>query len=63
MVLRDGVRDFTLARKGFDVWTSPVYTNWTVVGLFLAVFLLSLSILVWLFAVLRKAAPSEEKYA
>jgi hypothetical protein len=62
VILRDGVRDFTLAQKGFDVWASPVYTNWPVVGLFLVFLLGGLGVLVWLLVVLRKAAPAEEKY-
>jgi hypothetical protein len=61
-VLRDGVRDFTLVQKGFDVWAGPVYTNWPVVGLFLAVLFGGLGVLAWLFLVLRKAAPAEEHY-
>jgi hypothetical protein len=62
VILRDGVRDLTLAQKGFDVWASPVYTNWPVVYLFLVFFLIGLAVLAWLLMVLRKAVPAEERY-
>ena len=62
-VLRDVVRDITLARAGFDVWASPVNTNWLVVGLFLGLFVIGAVFLVWVLTVVRRAKPSEEKYA
>jgi hypothetical protein len=62
VILRDGVRDFTLAQKGFDVWASPVNTNWVVVGLFLGFFAAGLVFMVWLLVVLRRAIPAEEHY-
>jgi hypothetical protein len=63
VVLRDLVRDFSLAHSGFDVWASPVNTNWLVVGLFLGLFVAGLALLAWVWAVLLKAKPVEENYA
>jgi len=62
-ILRDGVRDITLLRAGFDVWQSPVNTNWLVVGLFLGLFVIGAAFLVWVLTVVRRAKPSEEHYA
>jgi hypothetical protein len=41
-VYRDGIRDLTLASKGFDVWQRTVVTNWSVVALFLVLFVAGL---------------------
>jgi len=62
VLIRDGVRDITLAGKGFDVWQSPVNTNWTVVVLFVVSLVLGLIGVGWLIAVLRGAKPTEERY-
>jgi len=62
-ILRDCVRDITLAKAGFDVWQSPVNTNWLVVGLFLGLFVIGVGFLIWVLTVVRGAKPSEEKYA
>lgn len=60
-VYRDGIRDLTLAGKGFDVWQRTVVTNWSVVGLFLVLFVASLAGLGWLISVVAKARPVSEK--
>ncbi len=62
VLIREGVRDLTLAAKGFDVWLSPVNTNWTVVVLFVVSLVLGLIGVGWLIAVLRGAKPTEERY-
>jgi hypothetical protein len=54
-VYRDGVRDLTLLSKGFDVWDRVVVTNWSVVGLFLALFVASLGVVGWLVSVMARA--------
>ena len=39
MVLcRDGIRDVTLSHFDYNVWDRAVSSNWSVVGLFLVVF-------------------------
>jgi hypothetical protein len=60
VVLRDAIRDLTLASKGFDVWDRAVATNWSVVGLFLLVFVAGLGVLGWLVSVMMRAKPIAE---
>jgi len=54
-VYRDGVRDLTLLSKGYDVWDRAVATNWSVVGLFLALFVAGLGAIAWLLSVVARA--------
>jgi len=54
-VYRDGVRDLTLLSKGFDVWDRVVVTNWSVVGLFLVLFVAGLGVIGWLVSVVARA--------
>jgi hypothetical protein len=44
VVYRDGVRDLTLLSKHYDVWDRVVVTNWSVVGLFLVLFVAGLGV-------------------
>jgi hypothetical protein len=60
-LFRDGIRDLTLLSKGFDVWQRTVVTNWSVVGLFLALFVGGLGAVAWLIAVMKGARPVSEK--
>jgi hypothetical protein len=62
VMVRDGVRDFTLRAAGFEVWNREVVTNWSVVGLFLVLFVAALAIIAYLISVFAKARPIEEKY-
>ncbi len=61
-VLRDMVRDLTLAPKGLDVWATPVSTNWVVVGIFLFSLVAGLVLLGWLVAVVARATPLEKNH-
>jgi hypothetical protein len=54
-VYRDGVRDLTLFSKGYDVWDRVVVTNWSVVGLFLVLFVAGLGVIGWLVSVVARA--------
>ncbi len=54
---RDGLRDITLLTKGFDVWDRVVVTNWSVVIIFLLLFVAGLGIIGWLLTVVLKAKP------
>lgn len=54
-VYRDAVRDLTLLSKGFDVWDRVVVTNWSVVGLFLVLFVGGLGVIGWLISVVARA--------
>ena len=59
-VYRDAVRDLTLLSKGFDVWDRAVVTNWSVVGLFLVLFVASLGVIAWLISVVARAQKPME---
>jgi hypothetical protein len=62
-VYRDAVRDVTLLSKGFDVWDRTVVTNWSVVGLFLVLFVGSLGVVGWLISVAARAQKPMENAA
>jgi hypothetical protein len=59
-VYRDGVRDVTLLSKGYDVWDRAVVTNWSVVGLFLVLFVAGLGVIGWLVSVMARAQKTME---
>lgn len=55
-LLRDRIRDVTLLSKGFDVWDRTVVANWSVVLLFLGLFVAALILIGYiLFAIARSA--------
>ena len=60
VVYRDGVRDLTLLSKGYDVWDRVVVTNWSVVGLFLVLFVAGLGAIGWLVSVVARASKTME---
>ena len=61
---RDALRDETLLTKGFDVWQRNVATNWSIVGLFLALFVGGLAVAAgWLISVVARANRVMEKTA
>ena len=60
VVYRDGVRDLTLLSKGFDVWDRTVVTNWSVVALFLLLFIAGLGVVGWLISVVARAQKPME---
>jgi hypothetical protein len=55
VVYRDGVRDLTLLAKGYNVWDRAVETNWSVVGLFLVLFVGGLGVIGWLVSVVARS--------
>jgi hypothetical protein len=59
-VYRDGVRDLTLLSKGYDVWNRVVVTNWSVVLLFLVLFVAGLGVIGWLVSVVARAKKDME---
>lgn len=59
-VYRDAIRDLTLFSKGFNVWDRVVVTNWSVVGLFLVLFVGSLGVIGWLVSVVARARKPME---
>lgn len=60
VVYRDGVRDLTLLSKGFDVWDRAIVTNWSVVGLFLVLFIGGLGVIGWLISVVARTQKPME---
>lgn len=62
-IVRDGIRDFTLKGKGFDVYDVQVYPNWSVLIAFFLLFVIMLGIVYWLFQVMRSATPPKEEIA
>jgi hypothetical protein len=63
VMVRDGIRDYTLRAAGFEVWDRAVVTNWSVVGLFLVLFVAALGVAGYLISVVAKARRIEERYA
>ena len=59
-IYRDGVRDLTLLSKGYDVWNRVVVTNWSVVLLFLVLFVAGLGVIGWLVSVVARAKKDME---
>ncbi len=62
-VYRDGIRDLTLKLNGFDVWQSPVNTNWGVVAVFLLLFVVMVAVMGWMISVAARAKGVDEQYA
>jgi hypothetical protein len=63
VMVRDGIRDYTLRASGFEVWNRAVVTNWSVVGIFLVLFVAALGVIAYLITVVAKARRLEENYA
>lgn len=57
---RDGIRDTTLLLKGFNVWERTIVTNWSVVGIFLALFVIGVGVLGWLISVVMRSKEESE---
>ena len=63
VMVRDGIRDVTLRAAGFEVWDRQVVTNWSVVGLFLVLFVAALGAIGYLIRVVARARRIKETYA
>ena len=63
VMVRDGIRDYTLRAAGFEVWNRVVVTNWSVVAIFLVLFVAALGAVGFLISVVAKARRIEEQYA
>lgn len=57
---RDGIRDITLLSKGFDVWDRNIVTNWSVVGIFLVLFVVGLGVVGWLLSVVMRSREEQD---
>lgn len=63
VIFRDGIRDVTLAAKGLDVWNRHVVINWSVVILFLVLFVAGSATVAWMIWVMTRATGANERYA
>lgn len=61
VLYRDGIRDVTLMAKGFDVWKRTENSNWSVIGLFLLLFVAGLGAVAWLLLVMKQAKAMPEE--
>jgi hypothetical protein len=58
VVVRDGIRDLTLAVKGYDVWSRHAVVNLPVMGLFLLIFVAGMVLIGWMISVVVRARPA-----
>ena len=63
VLFRDGIRDVTLRQAGYDVWARTVHTNWSIVVLFLVLFVTAAGLVGWMAAVTARAKGVDESYA
>lgn len=63
VMIRDGIRDYTLRAAGFEVWNRQVAANWASVAIMLTLFFAALAAIAYLSSVLTKARRVEETYA
>jgi hypothetical protein len=61
VIYRDGIRDLTLKQVGFNVWDRIEVSNWSVIGLFLLLFVVMIGAILWLLNVMRQATPPTER--
>ncbi len=62
VLFRDGIRDVTLKRAGFDVWGQAVYSNWPIICLFLLLFVGGAGMIGWMAYVMLRAKGKDEQY-
>lgn len=60
-IFRDGIRDLTLQQHGFNVWQRTENSNWSVIVIFLLLFVSMLGIIYWLLSVMRQATVPNEQ--
>jgi hypothetical protein len=63
VMIRDGIRDLTLAANGFNVWEQPVVSNWSVVILFLVLFAAGLAAIGWMMKVALQTKGAKQSHA
>ena len=63
VIVRDGIRDLTLKPKGLDVWDRIEASNWSVIGVFLLLFVIMIGVIIWLLRVMAQATPPQEETA
>lgn len=55
VLARDAIRDVTLFAKGFDVWDRVVVSNWSVVIIFLVLFVVGLALIGYLLVAVNRS--------
>jgi hypothetical protein len=63
VLFRDGIRDVTLGLHGYDVWARNVNTNWSIVILFLVLFVAAVGLTGWMAMVTFRAKGADEQHA
>jgi hypothetical protein len=63
VLFRDGIRDVTLGLHGYDVWARNVHTNWSIVVLFLVLFVAAVGLTGWMGLVTVRAKGANEQHA
>jgi hypothetical protein len=63
VMVRDGIRDYTLRAAGFEVWDRVVVTNWSTAGGMLVLFVAAPGLIIYLGSALTKARRVDETYA
>lgn len=61
VLARDAIRDLSLLAKGFDVWNRTVVSNWSVVGIFLVLFVAALVLIAFLLVVINRSMKEVKK--
>jgi hypothetical protein len=61
-LVRDGIRDLSLAEYGFDVWAQAVNTNWSTVAAFLLLFVVAVVMVSWMAWIALRANQEHKHY-
>jgi len=59
VMVRDGIRDFSLRAAGFDVWNRQVAPNWPIIGISLFLFAAAVSAIGYLITVKTRGAAEQ----
>lgn len=60
VIFRDGIRDTTLALKGFNIWTQPLEINMQILVIFAALLVAGLALTAWLVIAIARSKPVTE---
>ncbi len=61
VLTRDAIRDLSLLAVGFDVWNRTVVSNWSVVGIFLVLFVAALVLITVLLVIVNRSMKEVAK--
>lgn len=63
VLARDAIRDLSLLAKGFDVWNRNVVANWSVVSIFLVLFVAALVLIAFLLIIVNRSMKEVKQNA